>query len=1003
MKKLLQILAAVILLPCVQTLSANVGLVKDSVSNICEQLIHFSNTSNTYAGVSSGGTNTLADVLDKGNVPSGSNAVDIGSAVLPIKDFYLGTTLQGQDASGYLNNLVASNRLGIGTSPSYQYHQYFNYPSFSGAYGHPWKLEGNYTPTGNLGDLWANECEIDFYGSYNYGTVKNWFVTTYHMGSGYMAGCISVEGYVATWGGASSSLKDAIGVNSYIECGSGTITNAYGVYSDVYNYGGTVHNAYGFYTGPTFGSGAINKYNYYFNNTYPSLTKGDLIARGIYILNAGGYTSFVATASSALANHANTVAGNLAGASLAGGINNVFYGNSAGNATASGNFNVAVGNSALSKNVSGGVNTAIGDAALRDSVSLNYNTAIGGGALKYLVTGSDNVAVGPNVMGDATNVSSCTAVGGSETMRNIRQGTRNTAIGQGALRYIYTNNNYNTALGYAAGYGLSYSTVSYSGGHNHNTAIGYNSQASAQKGSYNTSLGSESMSGASYFDAGVSNTYLGYRAGYGAGTLTNAIAIGTAVVPSDSHQIAIGNSAHTKTILRSVEFDTVTDAGTMMSISNNYVAVGNEAAALTKSTVEFAQFRHSVPTSTMPRNVVFTGKFNSLSSSPGWLGIAAYLGCITNYTTAYGTINLASLYDGTNTGVGIFTNNVIYANFYRLDTAVNYVGRTENAYSLAVGNPSMLGAVPNNMFGLSIGNQGKAGMSAAYGLRVSTQAGATDNWGLYLDGGKHLLSGTNYFDDVVLPVTSNTVDIGSSLLPFQNLYAGNLLLNGYIKNPVTSGLTIGDGTGNPAVDITASGTGYPGVKFIQGSTMRGRLQYHNAYGSLRFDSGSKYVFSDGNVGIKNESPAYELDVTGRANITSNLVVGGSVTLGGEPRTKWIPATRTVTLAFQDMTNGLAYWNANPFGTNSCTLVSVFVKSHGATGTVDLVSQHRSSSWYTYDTLQSGITLDSTGTEQTSFSGSTAITNGMRIGVLFDKLSAFAGTNMASADITVSYP
>jgi hypothetical protein len=110
-----------------------------------------------------------------------------------------------------------------------------------------------------------------------------------------------------------------------------------------------------------------------------------------------------------------------------------------------------------------------------------------------------------------------------------------------------------------------------------------------------------------------------------------------------------------------------------------------------------------------------------------------------------------------------------------------------------------------------------------------------------------------------------------------------------------------------------------------------------------------------------------------------------------------------TLLVQDPTNGIAYWMANPFGTRSCTITEAFVKSHGMTGTVDLVSQHRTQAWYTYASVTNGVAANSTGTAQTSFAGPAAVTNGMMVGFVPQNLSAFAATNMLRVDFTIRCP
>lgn len=106
------------------------------------------------------------------------------------------------------------------------------------------------------------------------------------------------------------------------------------------------------------------------------------------------------------------------------------------------------------------------------------------------------------------------------------------------------------------------------------------------------------------------------------------------------------------------------------------------------------------------------------------------------------------------------------------------------------------------------------------------------------------------------------------------------------------------------------------------------------------------------------------------------------------------------ISLQDPTNGLAYWMPNPFGSRSCTLVEAYAKAHGMTGTVDVITQHRTAAWYSYSTAQAGVTAAATGTAQ---SLTTAVTNGMRVGILPGALSAFAATNMLSVDFKFTCP
>ncbi|MFZ1289039.1 MAG: tail fiber domain-containing protein [Melioribacteraceae bacterium] len=169
--------------------------------------------------------------------------------------------------------------------------------------------------------------------------------------------------------------------------------------------------------------------------------------------------------------------------------------------------NTAVGNLALAANISGTWNTALGWSALRSNTS-GANTAIGYAALVDNVGGSSNTAVGSQALSYNTTGVNNVAVGNRALESNTDKGL-NTALGTWALRDANANNN--TAIGYHAMY---QNTTGFS-----NTALGSNSLSSITIGKFNVALGSGTMINNLEGDY---NTAVGYNAGYGSSGVSNS-------------------------------------------------------------------------------------------------------------------------------------------------------------------------------------------------------------------------------------------------------------------------------------------------------------------------------------------------------------------------------------------------------------------------------------------------------------------------------------------------
>lgn len=172
--------------------------------------------------------------------------------------------------------------------------------------------------------------------------------------------------------------------------------------------------------------------------------------------------------------------------------------------------------------LTGGYNTAIGDSALtRIYGGGQYNTALVYEALASDTTGNNNVAVGMQALQANSTTSGNTAVG-FETLYSSTN-SPNTAIGASALENTSTGS-HNAALGYEAMQGVAATPLT----GNYNTAVGY------QAGYAGTAV-----------TTGTNNTFLGYQAQANGAAYTNSTALGNGATITASNSIVFGNSSIT--------------------------------------------------------------------------------------------------------------------------------------------------------------------------------------------------------------------------------------------------------------------------------------------------------------------------------------------------------------------------------------------------------------------------------------------------------------------------
>ena len=153
-----------------------------------------------------------------------------------------------------------------------------------------------------------------------------------------------------------------------------------------------------------------------------------------------------------------------------------------------GDYNVGIGYASLSDLTEGDNNVAIGGSAGADITTGRLNIAIGASALRENSTGSDNVAIG--------NSSNYTGTGGRNTsvgtssLNSLTTGTNNVAMGYGSQQYSQ-DGDYNISVGIEAMQG-DYGTGDRSDGtldDNYNTAVGYRALYGVISGDNNIAIG----------------------------------------------------------------------------------------------------------------------------------------------------------------------------------------------------------------------------------------------------------------------------------------------------------------------------------------------------------------------------------------------------------------------------------------------------------------------------------------------------------------------------------
>lgn len=268
----------------------------------------------------------------------------------------------------------------------------------------------------------------------------------------------------------------------------------------------------------------------------------------------------------------NVTWGYRAGTTLSTGTFNTFIGDSAGYTAGSNTKNIAIGASALRDLATlggGNNNVAIGVNAMRDVSNAERNVAIGNEALRYMFSGySDNVAIGDSAAHNSRWNGNIAI--GSSALLNANTAGNNIAIGTRALYMLTPSSVYTTTSNLAIGNNALYGTrpTTTTNGNN-NTVVGNNSMSANTTGYANSIFG---FSSSSSNTTGYENVSLG-RGSMSANTTgyRNVIVgndAGNSIVSGNSNTI-IGYSANVN--LTNLVNATAIGANSRVDASNSMV------------------------------------------------------------------------------------------------------------------------------------------------------------------------------------------------------------------------------------------------------------------------------------------------------------------------------------------------------------------------------------------------------------------------------------------------
>lgn len=278
-----------------------------------------------------------------------------------------------------------------------------------------------------------------------------------------------------------------------------------------------------------------------------------------------------------------------------------------------------------------------------------------------------------------------------------------------------------------------------------------------------------------------------------------------------------------------------------------------------------------------------------------------------------------------------------------LTSSVGGTGTLASTETASIGSPSWLGAAPTTHYGISINNQGAAGVGTSYGLHLAAQSGSTNNWSLASSGGNSFLVGNTRFGASTAPTNPISVT-GQADISGHTAIGGAVQSNAllYVTEVLDANSDIGlygnfsfSGTANNSTSYgglvqlfnTAGFTGHN----ISGLT--GRAEETSGSGSV-----TKLVGVGAEVGIDEPAGGAVTDVYGvqasvsssfyRATRASGLRVENMGALGTTVMGLWLAAQTGATTNWAIASDGGSSYHTGNFGFGASTAPTSTVQVTG---------------------------------------------------------------------------
>ena len=429
-------------------------------------------------------------------------------------------------------------------------------------------------------------------------------------------------------------------------------------------------------------------------------------------------------------------------------------------------------------------------------------TDINGLSDGYTDTSNTSVGLGTNALANDNDTTNYNTAVGYNAGYNITSGSGNLALGPDAGRSVttnshnsfagmgsgyYVNGDGNTGFGFNALNGASGSTASY------NTAVGYRPFYNITTGTNNTGVGY--YSGYS-LTTGAYNNCIGYQAGYGGttGNYNNYVGMFAGRYSNGNYNVALGYQA-----LQGVSGSTTG--------SNNTAINQNALTNLTTGSANVAIGNNTLYSAT-------TGGYN--------VAIGPFAG--------YATTNQGdSVYIGYRAGIN---NNGYACTFVGVDSGYNV---TSGSYNIAIGQEALRGATSSTAaFNISLGRQ------SLYNITSGAR-----NTALGEGAGYYITTG----NDNVLAGKWSGQDLTTGYYnAFFGQQSGDNITTGAYNTCIgpQAGTSLTTGNYNTVIGYGATGSAGLSGTLILAANNAERIR----------------VNSSGNMGIAETSPAARLDVNG---------------------------------------------------------------------------------------------------------------------------------------------